>query len=57
MSVTWRKIEREGLDGTYYLPLYDSQEEKSVFDTFWRRLWFLVSAIPRYLISGSIEVP
>ena len=24
---------------------------------FFRRLWFLVSAIPRYLISGSVEVP
>ena len=25
--------------------------------SFWRRLWFLVSVIPRYLISGSVEVP
>ncbi|KKK88192.1 hypothetical protein LCGC14_2745640 [marine sediment metagenome] len=24
---------------------------------FFRRLWFVVSAIPRYLISGSVEVP
>ena len=24
---------------------------------FWRRLWFVVSCIPRYLISGSVEVP
>ncbi len=24
---------------------------------FWRRLWFLISAVPRYLISGSVEVP
>ncbi len=23
----------------------------------WRRLWFLISVVPRYLISGSIEVP
>ena len=23
----------------------------------WRRLWFLVSCIPRYLITGSVEVP
>ncbi len=23
----------------------------------WRRLWFVVSCIPRYLISGSVEVP
>ena len=25
--------------------------------SFWRRLWFVLSAVPRYLISGSIEVP
>ena len=25
--------------------------------SFWRRLWFLISAVPRYLISGSVEVP
>ena len=25
--------------------------------SIWRRLWFLLSAIPRYLISGSVEVP
>lgn len=24
---------------------------------FFRRLWFLASAIPRYLIFGSVEVP
>ena len=24
---------------------------------FWRRVWFLISAVPRYLISGSVEVP
>ena len=24
---------------------------------FWRRLWFVVSCIPRYLITGSVEVP
>ena len=24
---------------------------------FWRRLWVVVSAVPRYLISGSVEVP
>lgn len=23
----------------------------------WRRLWFVVSCVPRYLISGSVEVP
>ncbi len=22
-----------------------------------RRLWFVVSCVPRYLISGSVEVP
>ncbi len=25
--------------------------------SIWRRLWFLASAVPHYLISGSIEVP
>ena len=25
--------------------------------SFRRRLWFVVSCIPRYLISGSVEVP
>ena len=25
--------------------------------SIWRRLWFLVSCIPRYLITGSVEVP
>ena len=25
--------------------------------SFWRRLWFLVSCIPRYLVTGSVEVP
>ena len=25
--------------------------------SFWRRLWVVVSAVPRYLISGSVEVP
>ncbi len=25
--------------------------------SFWRRLWFVLSAVPRYLISGSVEVP
>ena len=25
--------------------------------SIWRRLWFVVSCIPRYLISGSVEVP
>jgi hypothetical protein len=25
--------------------------------SFWRRLWFVASCIPRYLISGSVEVP
>ncbi len=25
--------------------------------SFWRRLWFVVSCIPRYLITGSVEVP
>ena len=25
--------------------------------SFWRRLWFVVNCIPRYLISGSVEVP
>ena len=24
---------------------------------FLRRLWFVVSCIPRYLISGSVKVP
>ena len=23
---------------------------------FWRRLWFVVSCVPRYLITGSVEV-
>lgn len=25
--------------------------------SIWRRLWFLVSYVPRYLITGSVEVP
>lgn len=25
--------------------------------SFWRRLWVVVSCIPRYLITGSVEVP
>ena len=25
--------------------------------SIWRRLWFVVSCIPRYLISGSVKVP
>ncbi len=25
--------------------------------SLWRRLWFLVSCIPRYLITGSVEAP
>jgi hypothetical protein len=24
---------------------------------FWRRVWFLVSVVPRYLISGSVKLP
>lgn len=24
---------------------------------FWRRLWFLVSAVPRYLKDGSVRFP
>lgn len=25
--------------------------------SLWRRLWFVVSCVPRYLISGSVKVP
>lgn len=25
--------------------------------SLWRRLWFVVSCLPRYLISGSVELP
>lgn len=25
--------------------------------SLWRRLWFVVRCLPRYLISGSVEVP
>lgn len=25
--------------------------------SFWRRLWFLVSAVPRYLLNGSVRLP
>ncbi len=47
-------------------PLYIKSEDLDVPGAFvisnsgasiWRRLWFAVSCVPRYLISGSVEVP
>lgn len=25
--------------------------------SFWRRLWVVASAVPRYLITGTVEIP
>ena len=26
-------------------------------NSFWRRAWFLISAVPRYLVTGNVRLP
>lgn len=55
------KIVTTRLVGTHHImdmnTAYGTYLDKLPRRPFWRRLWFVVSCIPRYLISGSVEVP